>query len=94
MIVDMFSNKKLNSRGTELFIRGRKLNISLVFITQSRFAVSTNIRRSSTDYFIVKIPNQQEFQQIMYNHLSDIDFKGIINFYKKTYCKTIFIFSD
>ena len=94
VIVDMFSNKKLNSRGTELFIRGRKLNISLVFITQSYFTAPKNIRRSSTDYFIVKIANQQEFQQIMYNHLSDIDFKGIINFYKKTYCKTIFIFSD
>ena len=39
MIVDMRSNKKLNKRVTELFIRGRKLNISLVFITQSYFKV-------------------------------------------------------
>ena len=54
MIVDMFSNKKLNSTGTELFIRGRKLNISLVFITQSYFAVPKNIRLNSSYYFITK----------------------------------------
>ena len=60
MIVDMLSSKKLNSIVTELFIRGRKLNISLVFITQSYFAVSKNIRLNSTHYFITTIPNKQE----------------------------------
>ena len=44
MIADILSNKKLNPVVTELFIRGRKLNISLVFITQSYFAVPKNIR--------------------------------------------------
>ena len=44
MIADMLSNKKLNPIITELFIRERKLNIYLVFITQSYFAVLRNIR--------------------------------------------------
>ena len=58
MIADMLSNKKLYPIVTELFIRGRKLNISLVFITQSYFAVPRNIRLNSTHYFIMKIPNK------------------------------------
>ena len=44
MIADMLSNKTLQALVTELFIRGRKLNISLVFITQSYFDVPKNIR--------------------------------------------------
>ena len=60
MIADMLSNKKLNSIVTELFIRGRKLNISLVFITQSYSAVAKNIRLNSTHYFIIKIPGKRE----------------------------------
>ena len=51
MIADMLSNKKLNKIVTELFIRGRKLNISLVFITQSYFAVPKNLRQNSTHYY-------------------------------------------
>ena len=83
----MFSNKKLYLRVTELFIRGTKLNISLILITQSYFAVPKNIRRSSTHYFIMKIPNQQELQHITYNHSSDIDFKDSMNLYKKCSAK-------
>ena len=60
MIADMLSNKKLNPTVTELFIRGRKLNISLLFITQSYFTVSKNIRLNSLHYFVIKIPNQRE----------------------------------
>ena len=52
MIADMLINKKLNPIVTELFIRDRKLNISLVFITQSYFAVPKDIRLNSTHYFI------------------------------------------
>ena len=62
MITDMLCNKKLNPIVTELFIKGRKINISLAFITQSYFAVSKNIRLNSTHYFIVKIPNRLELQ--------------------------------
>ena len=68
MIADMLSNKKLNPIVTELFIRGRKLNISLAFITQSYFVVPKNIRLNSTHYFIMKIPNKRELQQIAFNH--------------------------
>ena len=60
MIVDMLSNKKPNPIVTELLIRVRKLNISLVFITQSYFAVAKNIRLNSTRYFVIKIPNKRE----------------------------------
>ena len=74
MITDILSNKTLNPVVTELFIRGRKLNISLAFITKSYFAVSKNVRLSSMRYLIMKIPNKQELQQIAFNHSSDIDF--------------------
>ena len=60
MIANMRSNKKHNPIVTELFIRGRKLNISLAFITQSYFAVPKNIRLNFTQYLIIKIPNRRE----------------------------------
>ena len=66
MIADMI--KKLNSIVTELFIRGRKLNISIVFITQSYFKVSNNVRLNSTHFFIMKILNKRELQQIALSH--------------------------
>ena len=68
MIADILSNKKVNPIVTELFIRGRKLKIYLVFITQSYFAVSKNIRLDSTHHFIMKILNKRELQQIAFNH--------------------------
>ena len=74
MIADMISNNKLNPIVTELFIRGRKLNISIVFITQSYFKVPKDVRLNSTHLFIMKIPNKRELQQIALNHSSDIDF--------------------
>ena len=58
MIADMISNNKLNPTVTELFIRGRKLNISIVFITQSYFKVPKDVRLNSTHFFIMKIPNK------------------------------------
>ena len=78
----MLSNKNLKPIVTELFIRGRKLNISLVFITQSYFAVSKNIRLNSMHHFIMKIPNQRELEQIAFDYSSDIDFRDFINLYK------------
>ena len=83
MIADMISNKKLNSIVTELFIRSRKLNIFLVFITQSCFKVPKDVRLNSTHFFMMKIPNQRELQQIVLNHSSDISTKYFINIYKK-----------
>ena len=61
-IADMISNKKRNPILAELFIRGRKLNTSLVFITQSYFAAPKNIGLNSTHYFVMKIPNKRELR--------------------------------
>ena len=79
MIANMINNKRLNSTVTELFIRGRKLNISLVFITQSYFKVPKDVRLNTTHVFIMKIPNKIELQKIAKSHSSDIDFKDFIN---------------
>ena len=68
---------------TKLFIRVRELNISFDFITQSYFTIPKNIRLNSTHFFIMKIPNKQELQQVAFNHSSDFDFKDFINIYKK-----------
>ena len=78
MIADMINNKTLNSILTELFIRGRKLNISLVFITQSYFKVPKDVRLNYTHFFIMKIPNKRELQQIALNHSMDISSKDLI----------------
>ena len=61
--------------------------MSLVFITQSYFAVPKNIRLNSTHYFVMKIPNKRELQQIAFNHSSDIEFKVFVNLYKKCSAK-------
>ena len=68
MIADMINNKKHNSVVAELFIRGRKRNISLVFITESYFKVPKDVRLNCTLFFIMKIPNKRELQQIAINH--------------------------
>ena len=65
MISDMLTNEKLNSIVTELFIRGRKLNI----------------RQYSTHYFVMKLSNKRELQQIGFNHSSDTDFQDFLNLY-------------
>ena len=83
LIANMLSNKKLNPVLTELFIRGRKLNVSLVFIKQSHFTVPKDIRLNSTPYFIMKVPNKKELQQIPLNNSSDINFQDFMNRYKK-----------
>ena len=83
MITDMINNNKLDSIVTELFIRGRKLNISVVFITQSYFKVPKDVRLNSTHFVIMKIPNKRELQQIALNHSSDIDFKDFMKIFRK-----------
>ena len=92
MVADMINNKKLNSIGTELFIRGRKLNISLVFITQSYFKVPKDIRLNTTHFFNAKIPIKRELQQIETNHSSDINAKDFINIYKECVFKLYLFF--
>ena len=79
----MFNNKKLNPVVPELFIRDRKLNISVVFITQSYFKVPKDFRLSTIHFFIIKFSNKGNLQQIVLNHSSDVDFKDFIKVYKK-----------
>ena len=83
LIADMIYNKKLNSIVTKLFIRGRKLNISLVFITQSYFKVPKDFRLNSSHFFIAKIQNKRELQQIAINHSLDISTTDFANIYGK-----------
>ena len=83
MIADMIHNKKLNLIVTELFIRGRKLNISLVFITQSHFKVPKNVQLNTSHFLIAKTPNKRELQQIAINHSSDINTTDFANIYRK-----------
>ena len=78
MYADVSGTKKINPIVTDLFIRGRKLNIS-VFITQAYFAVPKNIGLNSAHYFVMKIPDKREIQQIVSNHSSDIAFQEFMN---------------
>ena len=79
MVADTTNNKKINSVVIELFITDRKVKISVVFITKSYFKVPKDVRLNSTYFFIMKIPNKIELQQISLNHSSDIGFKDFIN---------------
>ena len=64
MIADIMTNKKFQAIIKELFIRCRKLNISLVFITQSYFSVPKDVRLNSKRFLIMKINNRKELQNI------------------------------
>ena len=90
MIADIMANKKFQSIIKELFIRYRKLNILLLFITQSYFSVPKDVRLNSTHYLIMKINNRKELQNIAINHSSDIDYEEFIKIYrectKEPYC--------
>ena len=92
MIADMINNKKLNAVEAELFIRGRKLNISIVCMTQCYFKVPKDVRLNSTHFFIMKIPNKRELQ-IASNHSANIDFKDFIKIYKKCTARPYSCFS-
>ena len=83
MIADMINNKKLNPAVTQLFIRGRKIGISNVFITQSYFKVPKDVRLNYAHFFIMKILSKRKLQQIASNHSPDIAFKDFMKIYKK-----------
>ena len=83
MIADFMSNKKFQAIIKELFSRCRKLNISLVFITQSYFSVPKDVRLNSTHYLIMKINNKRELQNIAINHSADIDYKDFVKIYRE-----------
>ena len=78
MIADIMTNKRFQAIIKELFIRCRKLNISLVFITQSYFSVPKDVRLNSTYYLIMKINNRKELQNILIDHSTDIDHKNFM----------------
>ena len=82
MIGDIMTNKKIKAIIKEFFIRCRKLNISLVFITQSYFSVPKEVRLNSTHYLIMKFHNRRELKNIATNLSADIDYKDFIKIYK------------
>ena len=82
MIADIMTNKKFQAIIKELFIRCRKLNISLVFITQSYFSVPKDVRLNSTHYLTMKINNKRELQNIAINHSANIDYQDFLKIYR------------
>ena len=82
MIADIMTNKKFQAIIKELFIRCRKLNISLVFITQSYFSVPKDVRLNST-HLIMKLNNRKELKSIAINHFEDIDYKDLYKIYRE-----------
>ena len=87
VIADLISKKKPNPIVRELFIKKIKLNISLVFITQSYFKVPKDVKLNPTHYFIKKILNKRELQKMVINHSSDNDFKEFKKIYRKNATK-------
>ena len=83
LLLIWFTTKKLDSIITELFIRRRKLNISLVFITQSYFKVPKDVTLKTTDFFIAKIPNRREIWELAQNHSSNIKTEDFTKIYRK-----------
>ena len=83
MIAGIMKNKKCHAVIKELFIRCRKLNISLAFITQSYFSVPKDVRLNSTHYLIMKINNKRELQNIAINHSADIDYQDFKKIYRE-----------
>ena len=83
IIVDITTNEKFQTIIKKFFIRCRKLNISLVFITQPYFSIPKDVRLNSTRYFIMKINNKRELQNIAINHSADIDYQDLMQIYKE-----------
>ena len=83
IIADIVTNKRFQAIIKKMFIRCRKLNISLVFITQSYFSVPKDVRLNSTHYLIMKISNKRELKNIAINHCADIDYQHFIKIYRE-----------
>ena len=77
------TNKKFQAIIKDLFIRCRKFNISLVFISQPYFSVPKDVRLNSTHYLIMKINNERELQNIAVNHSADIDYNNFVKNYRE-----------
>ena len=90
MIADIMSNKKFQTIIKDLLIWCRKVNISLVFITQSCFSTPNNVRLNSTYYLIMKINNKKELQNIAIDHSADIDHNNFVRIYRECTRKPYF----
>ena len=91
MIADIMTNKKFQAIIKEMFIRCRKLNLSLAFITKSYFSFPKDVRLNSTHNLIMKMNNQRELRNIAFNHSADIDYKDLMETHKE-YTKKPFNF--
>ena len=85
MIADIIANKRFQAIIKKLFIRCRKLNISLEFISQSYFSLPKDVRLNSTHYFMMKTNSKRELQNIAINHSSNIDYQDFMKIYRE--CK-------
>ena len=83
MIADIMTNRRFQAIIKELFIRCRKLNILLVFITQSHFSVLKDVRLNSTHYLIMNINKRKELQNIVIDHSADIDYNDFMKIYSE-----------
>ena len=83
MIADSTTNKKIQAILKELFIGCKKVNISLVFITQSYFSVPKDVKLNSTHYLIKRINNRKKLQNIVINHSVDIDYNDFMRIYRE-----------
>ena len=82
-IADTMTNKRFQAITKELFLRCRKLNISLVFIAQSYFSVPKDARLNITHYFIMKIKNKRALQNVAINHSAGIDYQDFKKIYRE-----------
>ena len=95
MIADIMSNKTFQAIIKELFIRCRKLNILLLFITQCYFSVPKDVRLNKglvQHYLIMEISNRKELQHIAIKHSTDIDYNNFVGIYKE--CTRNYSFFD
>ena len=83
MIADIMDNRIFQAIIKKLFVRCRKLSISLVFTTQYYFSVSKDVRLNLTHYLIMKTNNRRELQNIAINHSADMDYKDFTKIYRE-----------
>ena len=82
MISHVISDKKAQQILKDLFIRCRKLNISICFLTQSYFSVLKDVRLNCTRYILFKLNNKRELQNLAINHLAHIDYEDFVKIYR------------
>ena len=82
MISHVMADKKAQQILKDFFIRCRKLNISLCFLTQLYFSVPKDVRLNCSHYILFKLNNERELQNIAINHSADIDYKDFIKIHR------------